>query len=48
MKFRAKKKKKMTRAQLKEQEVRRRLRHIVWLNSPKNTPHPPNSDDEDA
>jgi elongation factor 3 len=35
MKFRAKKKKKMTRAQQKEREVRRRLRHIDWLNSPK-------------
>jgi len=36
MKFKVKtKKKKMTRAQLKEQEVRRRLRHIEWLNSPK-------------
>lgn len=46
MKFRAKKKKKMTRAQMKEREVRRRLRHIVWLNSPKGTPHPPDSDDE--
>lgn len=46
MKFRAKKKKKMTRAQMKEREVRRRLRHIEWLNSPKGTPHPPDSDDE--
>lgn len=35
MKFKAKKKKKLTRAQLKEREVRRRLRHIEWLNSPK-------------
>jgi elongation factor 3 len=35
MKFRAKKKKKMTRAQQKEREVRRRLRYIEWLNSPK-------------
>ena len=35
MTFKAKKKKKMTRAQLKEREVRRRLRHIEWLNSPK-------------
>jgi len=48
LKFRAKKKKKMTRAQLKEREVRRRLRHIEWLNSPKGTPHPPDSDDDDA
>jgi elongation factor 3 len=47
MKFRAKKKKKLTRAQLKEREVRRRLRHIEWLNSPKGTPHPPDTDDED-
>lgn len=30
MKFKAKKKKKMTRAQLKEREVRRRLRYIEW------------------
>ncbi|KAL9092842.1 MAG: hypothetical protein Q9165_004260 [Trypethelium subeluteriae] len=35
LKFRAKKKKKLTRAQQKEREVRRRLRHIEWLNSPK-------------
>lgn len=35
MKFRARKKKKMTRAQLKEREVRRKLRHIEWLNTPK-------------
>lgn len=46
MKFKAKKKKKMTRAQQKEREVRRRLRHIEWLNSPKGTPHPPDTDDE--
>ncbi|KAL8716516.1 MAG: hypothetical protein Q9225_006164 [Loekoesia sp. 1 TL-2023] len=46
LKFKAKKKKKMTRAQLKEREVRRRLRHIEWLNSPKGTPHPPDTDDE--
>lgn len=46
MKFKAKKKKKMTRAQMKEREVRRRLRHIEWLNSPKGTPHPPDTDDE--
>jgi elongation factor 3 len=46
MKFKAKKKKKMTRAQLKEREVRRRLRHIEWLNSPKGTPRPPDTDDE--
>ena len=35
LKFKAKKKKKMTRAQLKEREVRRKLRHIEWLNTPK-------------
>lgn len=46
MKFRSRKKKKMTRAQVKEREVRRRLRHIEWLNSPKGTPHPPDTDDE--
>lgn len=46
LKFKAKKKKKMTRAQMKEREVRRRLRHIEWLNSPKGTPHPPDTDDE--
>lgn len=45
MKFKAAKKKKLTRAQLKEREVRRRLRHIEWLNSPKGTPHP-DTDDE--
>jgi len=44
MKFKSKKKKKPTRAQAKEAEVRRRLRHIEWLNSPKGTPHPPDSD----
>lgn len=46
MKFKAKKKKKLTRAQMKEREVRRRLRHIEWLNSPKGTPHPPDTDDD--
>ncbi|KAL9583629.1 MAG: hypothetical protein Q9212_002594 [Teloschistes hypoglaucus] len=46
LKFKARKKKKVTRAQLKEREVRRRLRHIEWLNSPKGTPHPPDTDDE--
>ncbi|KAK4691324.1 elongation factor 3, partial [Lecanoromycetidae sp. Uapishka_2] len=47
MKFRVKKKKtKMTKKQLKDQEVRRRLRHIEWLNSPKGTPHPVDTDDE--
>jgi elongation factor 3 len=47
MKFRARKKKKMTKKEVKEREVRRRLRHIDWLNSPKGTPHPPDTDDED-
>ncbi|KAA8892708.1 P-loop containing nucleoside triphosphate hydrolase protein [Sphaerosporella brunnea] len=40
------KKKKLTRAQQKEREVRRRLRHIEWLNSPKGTPKPVDTDDE--
>lgn len=36
MRFKVKKKtKKLTRAQMKERETRRRLRHIEWLNSPK-------------
>ena len=35
MKFRARKKKKMTKKELKDREVRRRLRYIDWLNSPK-------------
>lgn len=46
MAFRAKKKKKMTKKELKEKEVRRRLRHIEWLNSPKGTPKPLDTDDE--
>lgn len=46
LKFKSRKKKKMTRAQMKEREVRRRLRHIEWLNSPKGTPHPPDTDDD--
>ncbi|KAJ4298357.1 [NU+] prion formation protein 1 [Collariella sp. IMI 366227] len=46
MAFRARKKKKMTKKELKEREVRRRLRHIDWLNSPMGTPHPPDTDDE--
>ena len=45
-KYRARKKKKLTRAQLKEREVRRRLRYITWLSSPKGTPMPPDTDDE--
>lgn len=44
--FRAKKKKKMTKKEMKDRESRRRLRHIEWLNSPKGTPHPPDTDDE--
>lgn len=40
------KKKKLTRAQQKDREARRRLRHIEWLNSPKGTPKPVDSDDE--
>ncbi|KAI1867664.1 hypothetical protein JX265_007466 [Neoarthrinium moseri] len=47
LKFKAKKKKKKTKKELKEQEVRRRLRHIEWLNSPKGTPHPVDTDDEE-
>lgn len=47
MKFKAAKKKKMTKKDKKEREVRRRLRHIEWLNSPKGTPHPKDTDDED-
>jgi elongation factor 3 len=46
MSCKSKKKKKITKKELKEREVRRRLRHIEWLNSPKNTPHPPDTDDE--
>ncbi|TAQ89643.1 hypothetical protein B7494_g2024 [Chlorociboria aeruginascens] len=46
MAFKSKKKKKMTKKELKDRDVRRRLRHIEWLNSPKGTPHPPDTDDE--
>ncbi|KAK4133562.1 hypothetical protein BT67DRAFT_382836 [Trichocladium antarcticum] len=46
MAFRARKKKKMTKKELKDREVRRRLRHIEWLNSPKGTPRFPDTDDE--
>lgn len=46
MAFRARKKKKMTKKEMKERESRRRLRHIEWLNSPKGTPKPPDTDDE--
>ncbi|CAN6621182.1 [NU+] prion formation protein 1 [Trichomonascus vanleenenianus] len=41
------KKKKLTRNQLKEREVRRRQRYIDWLNSPKGTPRTPDTDDEE-
>ncbi|KAK7203260.1 P-loop containing nucleoside triphosphate hydrolase protein [Myxozyma melibiosi] len=41
------KKKKLTRNQLKERDARRRLRHIAWLSSPKGTPHPPDTDDDE-
>ncbi|KAH8908151.1 hypothetical protein BR93DRAFT_927188 [Coniochaeta sp. PMI_546] len=47
LKFKSKKKKKITKKELKEREVRRRLRHIEWLNSPKGTPHPVDTDDEE-
>ncbi|TID23846.1 hypothetical protein CANINC_003138 [Pichia inconspicua] len=40
-------KKKMTRNEKKLQEERRRLRYIEWLNSPKGTPKPVNTDDEE-
>lgn len=40
-------KKKMTRNEKKAQEERRRLRHIEWLSSPKGTPKPVNTDDEE-
>ncbi|KAL5363016.1 P-loop containing nucleoside triphosphate hydrolase protein [Aspergillus floccosus] len=46
LKFKARKKKKLTRAQIKEREARRRLRHLEWLQSPKGTPRPPDTDDE--
>ncbi|KAF9334626.1 hypothetical protein BG006_001809 [Podila minutissima] len=40
------KKKKKSRNQIKEQEVRRRLRHLEWLASDKGTPHPPDTDSD--
>lgn len=40
-------KKKMTRNEKKAQAERRRLRHIEWLSSPKGTPKPPDTDDEE-
>lgn len=42
-----KKKKKLTRNEMKERESRRRLRYIEWLNSPKGTPKPVDTDDEE-
>jgi elongation factor 3 len=42
-----KKKKKLTRNELKEREVRRRKRYLEWLNTPKGTPRPPDTDDEE-
>lgn len=47
LQFKSKKKRKKTKKEIKETEVRRRLRHIEWLNSPKGTPHPPDTDEED-
>ncbi len=46
LKFKSKKKRKMTKKEKKEQEVRRKLRHIEWLNTPKGTPRPSDTDDE--
>ncbi|KAK7676546.1 [NU+] prion formation protein 1 [Cerrena zonata] len=40
-------KKKMTRNEKKLQAERRRLRHIEWLSSPKGTPKPADTDDEE-
>ncbi|CAK7901556.1 [NU+] prion formation protein 1 [[Candida] anglica] len=40
-------KKKMTRNDKKLQAERRRLRYIEWLNTPKGTPRPADTDDED-
>jgi elongation factor 3 len=40
-------KKKMTRNEKKAREERRRLRHINWLSSPKGTPKPVDTDDEE-
>lgn len=39
--------KKLTRNELKARDVRRRLRYLEWLNSPKGTPKPPDTDDEE-
>lgn len=41
-----KKKKKLTRNEQKERDSRRRLRYLDWLNSPKGTPKPEDTDDE--
>lgn len=41
------KKKKMTRNEKKAQQERRRLRHIEWLSSPKGTPKPVDTDEEE-
>lgn len=41
-----KKKKKLTRNELKARETRRRLRYLEWLQTPKGTPRPPDSDSE--
>lgn len=40
------KKKKLTRNELKERDARRRLRYIEWLSSPKGTPKPEDTDEE--
>ncbi len=37
----------MTRNEKKAQAERRRLRYIDWLSSPKGTPKPVDTDDED-
>lgn len=47
LKFKSKKKRKKTKKDLKEQENRRRQREIIWLNSPKGTPKPLDTDDEE-
>lgn len=47
IKIRKKKKKKLTRNEKKLQAERRRIRYIEWLNSPKGTPKPVDTDDED-
>lgn len=42
-----KRKKKLTRNEKKARDERRRLRHIEWLSSPKGTPKPVDTDDEE-